>query len=232
MEDFLNRVFVEPFAGPVDQLLHFIPDLMAAILLLVTGVAVSIILRALVLKLLQVLAVDKRSEAWEIMKLLKKGGVSGGFSALVSRLVFWVAAIFFFIVSLNALKLAEVNALLAQFFQYLPNIFVAIVIIVAGSMLSNFLGKAALVWSVNSGFSMAGYIGRLVRLAIMLLAVTMAMEQLGIVRTTLLVLFAILFGGIVFGLALAFGLGGKDIARDFLEKRTKPKEKKDEIEHL
>ena len=232
MEDILNRVFVEPFAGFVDRLLRFFPNLLVALFALAVGVAVSFILMKIVQRLLQVLGLDKRAEEWEIMKLLKKGGVTGGFSLLLSRLVFWLVLIIFAAISLSGLNYPEVNTLISRFFLYLPIIFVAIFIIIVGSMLSNFLGKAALVWSVNSGIGMAGLIGRLVKLALMLLAATMAMEQLGIAQTTILIMFAILFGGLIFGLALAFGLGGKDIARDFLEKRTKPKEKEDEIEHI
>ena len=232
MDDFPNRVFVEPFAGIVDQIRLFIPNLLVALFVLAVGVAVSFILMKIARKLLQVLGLDKRAEAWELMKILKMGGASGGFSVLMSRLVFWFVLIMSAIISLHALKLPEMNTLILRLFLYLPNILVAIVIIIAGSMLSNFLGKAALVWSVNSGIGMAGLIGRLVKLTLMLLAVTMAMEQLGIAQTTILVLFAILFGGLILGLALAFGLGGKDIARDFLEKRGVSKEKDDEIEHI
>lgn len=232
MEDFLNRVFVEPFTGLVDRVLLFFPNLLVALFTLAVGVAGSFVLMKAVLKLLQAIGLDKRAEEWEIMKLLKQGGMSGGFSVLVARLVFWLVLIMYATISLGALQSPEVDTLISRFFQYLPSIFAAIVIIIAGSILSSFLGKAALVWSVNSGIGMAGLIGRLVKLTLMLLAVTMAMEQLGIARTTVLVMFAILFGGLILGLALAFGLGGKDIARDFLEKLATPKEKKDDIEHI
>jgi len=64
----------------------------------------------------------------------------------------------------------------------------------------------------------------------------MAMEQLGIARGTVLAAFTIIFGGLVFALALAFGLGGKDIARKYLERRFKLEETEqnqdDEIKHI
>jgi len=66
-----------------------------------------------------------------------------------------------------------------------------------------------------------------------LLAVTMALEQLDIGRGTIVIAFAIIFGGIVLALAIAFGLGGRDIAKEYLEKKIKgEEEKKDEISHL
>jgi hypothetical protein len=75
-------------------------------------------------------------------------------------------------------------------------------------------------------------VGRLVKLTILLLAVTMALEQLGIGRGTIIISFAIIFGGIVLALAIAFGLGGRDIAKEYIEKKIKGDEKKDEISHL
>jgi hypothetical protein len=60
----------------------------------------------------------------------------------------------------------------------------------------------------------------------------MALEQLGIGRGTIVIAFAVMFGGVVLALALAFGLGGKDIAKEYIEKKIKGEEKKDNIEHL
>jgi hypothetical protein len=79
----------------------------------------------------------------------------------------------------------------------------------------------------------AGLLARGVKILIFVFAFAMALEQLGIGRNIVVVAFTILFSGIVFALALAFGLGGKDIARDYLEKKFKEKEEdKDDIQHL
>jgi hypothetical protein len=75
-------------------------------------------------------------------------------------------------------------------------------------------------------------IGRFVKYLVFVLAATMALEQLGIGRDTVIITFSLIFGGIVLAMAIAFGLGGKDIAREYLEKKVKGEEKKDEISHL
>ena len=73
---------------------------------------------------------------------------------------------------------------------------------------------------MNAGFKASGLIGKFVKLTVfLLLAVTMALEQLGIGRGTIIIAFAIIFGGIVLALAIAFGLGGRNIAKDYLEKK-------------
>ena len=126
-----------------------------------------------------------------------------------------------------------IEQILERFFLYLPNIFVAVIILFFGYLLSNFLGRAALIAAVNAGWKVSGLVGRLVKLTVFLLAVTMALEQLDIGRGTIVIAFAIIFGGIVLALAIAFGLGGRDIAKEYLEKKIKgEEEKKDEISHL
>ena len=138
----------------------------------------------------------------------------------------------FIFLSLSALKIPSVEQLLEKFFLYLPNVFVAVLIIFFGYLLSNFLGRTALIASVNAGFKISGLLGKTVKLAVFLLAVTMALEQLGIGKETIVIAFAIIFGGIVLALSIAFGLGGRDIAKEYLEKKLRGEEKGDDISHL
>ena len=112
--------------------------------------------------------------------------------------------------------------------------FVAASILFFGYVLSNFLGRAALIAAVNAGMKVSGLIGKLVQLSVFILAVTMSLEQLGIGSSAIIIAFALVFGGIVLALAIAFGFGGRDIAREYLEKKMQGKgeEEEDEINHL
>jgi hypothetical protein len=144
----------------------------------------------------------------------------------------------FFIIALGALQVPQVEQLLGKFFVYVPNILVAVVIVFIGYMLSNFLGRAILIACVNAGIKASGLISKLARIAVLILTASMALEQLGIGSETIISAFTIIFGGIVLTLALAFGLGARDLAREYLESKFKkpeepPKvEKDDEIRHL
>jgi hypothetical protein len=75
-------------------------------------------------------------------------------------------------------------------------------------------------------------VGKCVKFTVVFLSFTMALEQLGVGSNTVVIAFAISFGGAVLALSIAFGLGGRDIAKEYLEKRLKGDEKKDEISHL
>lgn len=227
-----ERVIIEPFNGLYEQVLQFLPNLLASMLLFIVGILVGWLLRAVSARVFRTLKLDRFAESLGLKEVLKKGGIKDPLSELLSRIIGWITIITFTIISLRALAIPTVEGLLERFLLYLPNVFAAALILFFGYLLSNFLGRAALIASVNAGLKVSGLIGRLVKLTIFILAVTMSLEQLGIGSSTIVVAFAIVFGGIVLALALALGLGGRDIAKEYLEKKLKSEEKIDEINHL
>lgn len=234
MDEAYRRLIEEPFRGFAEKVLTFLPNLFIAVAVLAAGLAVSFIVRYVLQKLLAALGIDRHAEKSGILDLLKKGGIKWGVTHLVARLAFWLMVMMSIVISLATLNVPQSDRLLYEFFLYLPNVFAAVVEAFLGYMLSNFLAKATLVYAVNAGVRMAGVLSRAVGTVVMLLAVTVALEQLGIGHGTILVAFSVAFGGLVLSLAIAFGLGGKDIAREFMEKRMKEKkdEDKDEISHI
>lgn len=227
-----ERVIIEPFNGLYEQVLQFLPNLLASMLLFIVGILIGWLLRVISARVFRTLKLDRFAESLGLNEVLKKGGIKDPLSELLSRIIGWIIIITFTIISLRALAIPTVERLLERFLLYLPNVFAAALILFFGYLLSNFLGRAALITSVNAGLKVSGLIGRLVKLTIFLLAVTMSLEQLGIGSSTIVVAFAIVFGGIVLALALALGLGGRDIAKEYLESKFKSEEKKDEISHL
>jgi hypothetical protein len=167
-----------------------------------------------------------------MLELLKKGGIKEPVSLILSRFMSFLVIFSFSIVALDTLNMPAIETILEKFILYLPNVLVSVLILFFGYLLSNFLGRAALIASVNAGLKISGLIGRSVKLTLFLLAVTMALEQLGIGRETIVIAFAIVFGGVILALSLAFGLGGRDIAKEYLEKKIRGEEGKDDINHL
>jgi hypothetical protein len=232
MNNFLERVVIEPFERLLDRLLQFLPDIFIAILVFAAGIVLSLILKSLSLRIFRAIRLDKLSERSGAVEMMRKGGVKEPVSQILARTVGWVSIISFSTLSLRMLNVPVIENILERFILYLPNIFVAVVILFLGYFLGNFFGRAALIASVNAGFKLSSLVGKSVKLTIFLLAVTMALEQLGIGSGTIIISFAIIFGGVVFALSLAFGLGGRDIAKEYLEKKMKGEERKDEINHL
>jgi hypothetical protein len=235
MHNILEKIIIEPFDRFIERLQEFLPNLLSFILILFTGIVLGLIFKTIFLRFFRAIKLDKFSERSGMVETLKKGGVKEPVSLVLSKLIFWLTIIIFFIMSLRSLSVPVIEQILGSFILYLPNVLIAAVILFFGYLLSNFLGRAALIAAVNAGLKISGLIGRFVKLTIFLLAVTMALEQLGIGRETIVITFAIIFGGIVFAVAIAFGLGGRDIAKEYLEKKLKGEEgeeEKDEISHL
>jgi hypothetical protein len=232
MNNFLDRVVIEPFHRLLERLLQFLPDIFIALLVLTVGVVLGKVLKSLSLRIFRAIRLDRISEKSGAVEMMQKGGVKEPVSQILARTVGWVTIISFSILSLRMLNVPTIESILERFILYLPNIFIAVIILFLGYFLGNFFGRAALIAAVNAGFILSSLVGKSVKLTIFLLAVTMALEQLGIGRETIIIAFAIIFGGIVFALSLAFGLGGKDIAREYLEKRMKGVGDKDDISHL
>jgi hypothetical protein len=232
MGNFLQRVVVEPFERFSDKVLQFLPNFLTAILILIVGIIFGVVLKGIFLRLFKAVGLDRISERSGVIELLRKGGIKDSVSVLLAKVVGWITIVVFAVISMRELEIPTVERLFESFLLYLPNVFVAALILLFGYLLGNFFGRAALIASVNAGIRFSGLIGRFVKFAVFLLAGTMALEQLGIGRETIIIAFAIVFGGIVLALSIAFGLGGRDIAKEYLEKKVKGEEKKDEISHL
>jgi small-conductance mechanosensitive channel len=125
-----------------------------------------------------------------------------------------------------------VDNLMTEFLLYLPNIAIACVVVFIGYLLGNFFGRAALIASVNAGIAFSGLVGKFVKFTVFIMAATMALELLGIGEDTVLIAFAVVFGGVVLSLAIAFGLGGRDAAKDYIDKMLKEKSEEDDISHI
>ncbi|OGW41421.1 MAG: hypothetical protein A2Y97_13820 [Nitrospirae bacterium RBG_13_39_12] len=233
MDNFLQRVVVEPYNRFLEKVFSFLPDLLSSILIFITGILLGLILKTIFLRFFRAIRIDRFSERSGFSEMLKRGGIKEPVSLIISRIIGWLTIISFSILSLRSLSVPAIERILEKFILYLPNVFVAAVILFLGYLLGNFLGRATLVAAVNAGIKLSSLIARLVRLTVILLALTMALEQLGIGKGTIVIAFSMILGGVVLALAIAFGLGGRDIAKEFLEKKIKgEEEKKDDISHL
>jgi hypothetical protein len=200
----------------------------------VIGFVAGLILKKMLVKILSAVKTDRFCEKVGITQGFEKIGIRATPTVIIGRIAYWLVVIIFIIIALHALKVPAILELLKKLFIYLPNIAVAFLLILVGYLLGNVLGRAALLASVNAGIRSSGLLANGVKTIIVLIAFAMALEQLGIGRETVIVAFTIIFGGIVFALALAFGLGGRDMAKDYLEKRLRGKseEKEDGFTHI
>ncbi len=235
MKNFLDKVIWQPLQDFLQRLGAFLPSFLGALLVFIVGLILAWLVKLLVVRLFRLLKVESILNRGGIAETLQKMAVKDTPTKIVGRLFYWLVVVIFFIISLNLLQLPAVDQLFEKFLLYLPNVFIAVVILIVGVLLGNFFGRAALIASVNAGIRLSGLLSKSVKTIIVLFAFVMAMDQLGIGRQTVIAAFTIIFGGVILAMALAFGLGGKDIARKYLERRfggKEDEEKSDEIKHI
>ena len=234
MKDFFDKVVTQPLRDVFQKLVAFLPNLLTGLVVFAIGLVIAWLVKLLIVRICRLLKLDAAFTRSGLVDALQRMAVKDTPAQLIGRMFFWLVAVVFFVLSLSVMRIPVIDRLLERFLLYLPNIFVALIIMAIGYLLSNFLGRAALIASVNAGVRLSALLSRGVKTFIMLLALAMALEQLGIGRSTVIAAFTIVFGGAVLALALAFGLGAQDLARGLLEKRFKKGGDggRDELKHL
>lgn len=153
---------------------------------------------------------------------------------LLSALVFWVTWTAFLMLGISTLGIVVLQEQISRFFLYIPQIFVALVILFVGILFANFASRAVLLGMVNANVPSARLLSSAVRMFLIILTVAMALEHVAVAKSVVLIAFSGAFGAVMLGFAIAFGLGGRDVARRFLERQfaEQTKAEKDEISHL
>ena len=162
------------------------------------------------------------------------GGIAV-FHGTVEPVCFWVAWVGFILLGVSVLGIVALQEYISQFFLFLPRLFVALVILFFGLLAASFFSRAALLAAVNVNFRSSRLLSISIRIIISIFALSMVFEVLGVAKETMLITFGTAFGAIMLSLAIAFGIGGKEVAREFLEKRLvagKKEEKEDELSPL
>jgi hypothetical protein len=234
MTDFLNLI-LEPLQEVFLQIKTFLPNLLAMLVILLVGIFLAKVVRIVFVRFLTAIKFDSWSDRMGVTSLLRKGDLWAKPTLALGAIVFWLLMIVVLMAGLNALKIAAIDQLVAQFFMYLPRVFSAILILVIGYVFAGFISRAVLIAAANSGFHYARLLAEAIRLLLTVLILAMVLEQLQVAPGIVLAAFSIIFGGIVAALAISFGVGGIDAARRMIERETVEKsanEAKSDIEHI
>jgi hypothetical protein len=213
---------------------HYLPRLIVMLIIAFIGWAIACLLKLLVRSVLRLTRFSKLSENSGATQLLNQAALPSS-TELLSRFVFWVAWVGFILLGVSVLGIVGLQEYIARFFLFLPRLFGALVILFFGLLAANFFARAALLAAVNANFRSSRLLSISIRIIISIFALSMVFEVLGVAEQTMLIAFGTGFGAVMLGLAIAFGIGGKDLAREFLERRLvarKKEEKEDELSPL
>src|SRR5215467_11524247 len=218
----MRELIVNELMQALQELAHdfarFLPRLVVLVIIAFIGWLIAYLLKYIVRSILRLIKFDRLSENAGASQLLAKAALPSS-TELLSRLVFWVAWLGFILLGVSALGILGMDEQVARFFDFLPRLFVALFIVFFGLLAASFFSRAALLAAVNANYPSARLLSISIRAVIMVFILSMATEELGIAEQTVLLAFGIAFGATMLGLAIAFGMGGQELARRFLEKR-------------
>lgn len=229
MKQVIVQGLEQAYGNLVHMLAEFFPRLLLTLVIILAGLIAAFALKYLLRALLHLTRLDRLSEEAGASRVLRMAALPS-MTELLSQSLFWITLCGFILVGISVLGVAGLQEQISRLFLVLPAVFVAILILFLGLVTANFLSRAALLGAVNSGYPSAKLLSWSVRFVIWIFAISMALEELGLGRQTVIAAFSIIFGAVMLALAIAFGLGGKDLARQFLERNAgeKKREKREE----
>jgi hypothetical protein len=213
----------EALSQSMTKMLSQMAGLLPGILALITALFVSILIAwafsAIIRRSLAGIDFDRRFAQWG-SPALTEWSPSSTPTVLVARAFAWAIIFIGFLIGVTAFDGALPSQFVVRLFAYLPDVFAAIVVLVAGTIIARFLARSVLIGAVNMNLQYARLLSVGVKWLVTVLAVTIAIERLGIGGGIIRLAFGILFGGIVLALSLAVGLGSKELVTRSLERET------------
>jgi hypothetical protein len=212
-----------------------LPSILAMLTLVILGALLGWIAGTLVARVAMALDLDRRSRTWGVTSALARAGIYRVPSQVLRLVAFWGIFVIFATMGIDALAIPGAPGATSMLLSFLPRLLSALLILVVGWLAANFLGQAVLITAVNAGIVQARLLARATRSVVLLFAVATALVEIGIGRDMVLISFGVLCGCLVLALALAFGLGGRHMAREILERgrrREREPAPQDSITHL
>ena len=210
------EIIQEPLRVMWINTIGFVPNLLAALVILLIGCIVARVVRYLVQRALKLVQLDKISEKAGINDALKQANLTALPSQVVAKLFYWIVMILALVIAVDMVKLTVATELLNRVLLYLPNVILAVFVLVLGFFFGSLLrGLVQTTLGVTKTMD-PEVAGKVAQLAIILFAVGVSLEQLRI-GTLITNAFNVAFAAIAFALALAFGLGCKDLVKGWVE---------------
>jgi len=213
---------------------HYLPRLIVMLVIALAGWLLAYAVKVILRSILRLIKFDRLAENAGASQLLSKAALPTA-TEMLSRFVFWVTWFGCLLLGVSVLGILGLQDQIARLFLFLPRLFAAVMILFFGLFAAAFSARAALLAAVNANVPSPRLLSLAVRSIIMVFVLSVVFEELGVAEQTMLLAFGIAFGALMLGLAIAFGVGGRDLARRFLEEkfvRVKKEQDEDELSPL
>ena len=196
----------------LQNFLGFLPQLVGAIIVLVLGWIIAGLLAGLVERVLKSVGFEKAAESTGIAGFVRQAGTDWTVSKVVAEIVKWFVRLVAIQAAASILGMTQISAIINSILLWLPNLIVALAIIVLGAFIANFVASLVRGATGQMGLGNPDLMANIARYAIIVFAVIAAVDQLGIAETVVNTLFIGAVGSVALAIALAFGLGGQQVA--------------------
>ncbi len=196
----------------------FVPNLLAAAVIVFVGWGIGAIFGRVVSQIIKSIKVDDMLRRAGVEDFLNKGGLELNSGDFLGALVKWFVMLVFLIGAFEILKLNQVTAFLRDILDYLPQVIVAVIILIAAGMVADVMKRVVQSSAMTAGVSSSGFLATITKWVIWVFAILVALSQLGIASAFIQTIFTGLIVALSLGLGLAFGLGGQEAASKLIEK--------------
>jgi small-conductance mechanosensitive channel len=208
----MNETLVQPLQNALSTFLSFLPQLVGAIVILIIGYIVAKVLQAIVGRVLQGVGFDGWMEKGGIKQFFDRAQTNYTPATVIGTLVFWFVFIIALTMAADALGISQVSEVLGQLIAFIPSIIAAILILILAALLANFVS------GIVRGATGSNLLASVSRYAIIVYAVFAAITELGIAVELTAPTFLILLGAVALAAAIAFGIGGREVAGEIIQK--------------
>ncbi len=219
----IQEIIRDSVAAFLEGVGDFLPNILAAILILIIGWLIARVFRGAVRRGLQLIKFPTIAEKAGIDGFLQTGGVKQSSTDLVAVLVYWLVMLMVLLTTVNALRLEMASQLLNEILLYIPNIIVAVIVLVVGLYAANFVAGLVRTAAANAGIAEAEVLAVVARYALIIFTFAIALNQLRIGEDIVANGFLILFGAACLAGALAVGLGSREVVARYMEDRFRTK---------
>ncbi len=214
-------VMIGPFQQLLGTILGMAPAIAAAILLLLAGMVVARVVRAAFDRFFALIHADQYTEKIKLNELLARLGFGRSPAFVIGFLIYWLIILVFLVSAANAVQLTVVSELLQRFVLFVPKLIGAVLVVAGGLLLGHFSGEIVQNAATANKLDGAVALSKIARFTVLVFASIMALEQVGIDTSIITSSVQIILAAIGLGLALAFGLGGRDVAAEIVRNFVK-----------
>lgn len=215
----IRQALDESTSRVVKQIANLLPGVAALIVALLVAGFLAWMIALLLRRSLRRIHFDERVNGWGLQGIAQ-WSASDTPTVMVTRVVSSIIMLIGLLVGISAFDATLTSRFFERLFSYLPNVFAALILLFVGNIAARFLSRSVLIGAVNMNLQYARLLSAGVKWMVLVLTLAMVLDHLSIGGRIVYLAFAILFGGIVFALSLAVGLGSKDLISRSLEREA------------